>query len=234
MPTKGFSSVSPPNRNMSQMKQPMQPPPQAGRPRAGAPFDSGMNQPPRQTNMASQRQSNAGPNVPPSGGEGARMGRSMRQPMSDNFTPSRNMSTSQFADGRPSTSQQRPQPTANVPPPRQNFSQPPPQSDSAFQQGPSDWRNKASPSPIGQFSNSVRDPRRAGGTRLGSLASSGQSQSPPGTARPTATGPFGNNEQQYSGGAAGPGDYQEVTVTDPRTGDRRTIRIPNPNQGGNN
>ena len=212
----------------------MQPPPPAGRPGAGAPFDRGMNQPPPQTNMAPQSQGNAGPNVTPPGGEGARMGRSMRQSMSDNFTPSSNMSTNQFADGRPASSQQRPQPTANVPPPRQNFSRPPPQSDNAFQQGPSDWKNQASPSPIGQFSNSVRDPQRAGGTRLGSLASSGRGQSPPGTARPTATGPFGNSEQQYPGGAAGPGDYQEVTITDPRTGDRRTIRVPNPNQGGNN
>lgn len=231
MPSQGFSSVSPPNTNMPKMKQPTQPPPRAERSAPGAPFGSGMNQAPPQPNRSSQ--SSAGSNVNPSGGQGARMGRS---PMSDNFTPSTNMSTNQFADGRPSRSQQQTQPptNVNVSPPRENFSQPPRQSASGYQQGPSDWKNQASPSPIGQFSNSVRDPQRAGGTRLGSLASSRQPQSPPGSARPTATGPFDTNEQQYPGGPAGPGDYQEVTVTDPRTGDRRTIRIPNPNQSGNN
>jgi len=225
MPTQGFSSVSPPNTNIPSMEQSMQP--------TNAPFGSGMNQAPPQPNRGSQSQSSAGSNVNPSGGGDARAGRSTRQPMSDNFTPSTSMSTNQFADGRPARSQQQPQPTTNVPPPRQNFSQPPPQSASDFKQGPADWKNQASPSPIGQFSNSVRDPQRAGGTRLGSLASSRQSQSPPGSARPTATDSFDNNEQQYSGDPAGPGNYQEVTVTDPRTGDRRTIRIPNPNQGGN-
>eukprot|EP00984_Skeletonema_dohrnii_P034415 scaffold33552_cov128-Skeletonema_dohrnii-CCMP3373.AAC.1 len=225
MPTQGFSSVSPPNTNIPSMEQSMQP--------TNAPFGSGMNQAPPQPNRGSQSQSSAGSNVNPSGGGDARAGRSTRQPMSDNFTPNTNMSTNQFAGGRPARSQQQPQPTTNVPPPRQNFSQPPPQSASDFKQGPADWKNQAYPSPIGQFSNSVRDPQRAGGTRLGSLASSRQSQSPPGSARPTATGPFDNNGQQYSGDPAGPGGYQEVTVTDPRTGDRRTIRIPNPNQGGN-
>jgi len=234
MPSQGFSSVSPPNTNMPTMKQPMQPPPRAERSAPGAPFDSEMNQPPPQSNKESRSRSSAGSNVKPSGGQGARMSPSSRQPMSDNFTPSTNMSTNQFADGRPSRSQQQTQPPANASPTRQSFSQPPPQSASGFQQGPADWKNQASPSPIGQFSNSVRDPQRAGGTRLGSLASSRQAQSPPGTARPTATGPFDTNDQQYSGGPAGPGDYQEVTVTDPRTGDRRTIRIPNPNQSGNN
>jgi len=213
---------------MPQMKQPMQPPPQVGR----GPGPGGMNQAPPQPNRGSQSQGGAGSNMNPFAGEGARPGRSMRRPMADNFTPSKNMSTNQFADGRPIRSQQ-PQPTANAPPPRQNVSQPPPQSAGGFQQGPSDWKNQASPSPIGQFSNSVRDPQRAGGSRLGSIVSRRQSQPPPGTARPTATGPI-DNEQQYSGGRpVGPDEYQEVTVTDPRTGDRRTIRIPNPNRGGN-
>jgi len=213
------------------MKQPMQPPPQVGRgPVPGAPpYESGMNQAPPQPIRRAQSQGGTGSNVNPFAGDGARPGRSMRQPMADNFTPNTNMSTNQFADGRPIRSQQ-PQPT--------NFFQPPlpPQSAGGFQQGPSGWKNQASPSPIGQFSNSVRDPQREGGTRLGSLASRRQSQPPPEIARSPLTGSI-DNDQQYSGGRpVGPDDYQEVTVTDPRTGDRRTIRIPppNPNRGGYN
>ena len=208
MPSKGFSSVSPPNKSMPTMKESTMPP-QQNRPGPSAPFDSGMNQPPPQLNRP-----------PPQSNIDDPTGGSMRQPMADNFAPNSRMDTNQFADGRPARNQQQP--------PRQNFSQPPPQ-------GPADWKNQASPSPIGQFSNSVRDPQRAGGTRLGSLASNRQPQQPPGTARPNATGPFENNDQQYSGGSSGPDDYQEVTVTDPRTGDRRTIRVPppNPNRRGN-
>jgi len=162
--------------------------------------------------------------VNPFAGEGARQGRAMRQPMADNFAPNSN----QFA-GRQSVRDQQPRKTANAPPPRQNFSQPPRQSAAGFQQGPSDWKNQASPSPIGQFSNSVRDAQMSRGTRLGSLASSGQQQyqQPPGTDRSTATGWVDN--ERYPGGFTGPDGYQEVTVTDPRTGDRRTIRVPPPN-----
>jgi hypothetical protein len=236
----GLKSASPPNASTPAIKRQLQQPPQPGRPSFGAPsFDSGMDQiPPKSSRGAPS----LGSNVNPFAGDVSRQRRTMRQPTADNISPD----TNQFASRQSVRRQQQPQPTANVP--RRNISQPPPQSAYGFQQGPSNWRNQAVSSPIGQISSSVRDTQRARGTLLGSLASGGQQQSlsPAGSKRPNATGPIDSgqfysggpidNDQFYSGGSGGPGDYQyrEVTVTDPRTGDRRTIRVPPPNLGGNN